>query len=107
MFTTAIFSVLMLGREIPLKRWFALVLLFLGICCVQLDISGALKTSPDVSTTKNSTTVNSEQNPFLGGTAVIAASVTRYLLHPSWLIEVDLPEFILKKYSRHLLCHSG
>jgi UDP-sugar transporter A1/2/3 len=36
-FTTAIFSKLMLGTKFTLQKWIALGLLFCGVCLIQLD----------------------------------------------------------------------
>lgn len=70
--TTALFSVLMLGRVLSLRKWFALALLFVGICLVQLD---AVFSTPSKAPSANpKPTVT--QNPFLGALAVLCASVT-------------------------------
>lgn len=59
--TTALFSVLMLGKSLSKLQWFSMLMLFSGVAIVQVqNSSGAEKSSSDV-----------EQSAFLGMTAVL------------------------------------
>ena len=59
-FTTAIFTLVILNRQLNLSQWFALALLFLGISFVQIENMTATTVKPDV-------------NPVLGIIAVVSA----------------------------------
>jgi len=66
-FTTAIFFVIILQQTITVRKWFSLVLLFLGVSMVQLNsLTNTPTVNPDLP----------EQNPILGAIAVFTASVT-------------------------------
>ena len=81
-FTTALFSVFMLGKVLTMRKWLALGLLFAGICLVQIDSvnsGGAPKPPVDVSSTavpSPQASAAPEQNAVLGAAAVLCASVT-------------------------------
>ncbi|KAK0411808.1 hypothetical protein QR680_005857 [Steinernema hermaphroditum] len=60
-FTTAIFSVLLLRRSLARAQWFALAILFVGVSLVQLQPDAKKKES------------GVEQNPIIGLSAVIVA----------------------------------
>lgn len=59
--TTAMFSVFMLKKQLSKMQWFSLLILFLGVSCVQLQ------------TKASSENVSTEQKPLKGLMAVIAA----------------------------------
>eukprot|EP01127_Copromyxa_protea_P001317 TRINITY_DN11340_c0_g1_i1.p1 TRINITY_DN11340_c0_g1~~TRINITY_DN11340_c0_g1_i1.p1 ORF type:complete len:444 (-),score=38.42 TRINITY_DN11340_c0_g1_i1:73-1224(-) len=64
-FTTALFSVALLAKKLTLVKWFALILLFLGVCVIQLDLNA------------NSSSSEKEGGDSLGGSvAVLAATIT-------------------------------
>nr|XP_027205276.1 UDP-N-acetylglucosamine transporter-like [Dermatophagoides pteronyssinus] len=64
--TTALFSVLILKRSLVIFQWFSLILLFIGVACVQL--------SQTKSTTKQSQSPH-EQSTLIGFLAVLSACV--------------------------------
>jgi len=66
-FTTAVFFVVILKQTITLKKWFSLVLLFVGISLVQLNA---------LTDTTLPSQKSTDQNPILGAAAVFLASVT-------------------------------
>jgi len=76
--TTAVFSVLLLQRQLSARKWIALGFLFLGVCFVQLDaVLGASAPTPTSTVTATTTTTKlSSQKPLLGALAVLCASVT-------------------------------
>lgn len=59
--TTALFSVLLLGKQLQLKQWFSLVLLMVGVTFVQLELQGKSKDN------------RGDANPALGLVAVVSA----------------------------------
>ncbi|GMR48102.1 hypothetical protein PMAYCL1PPCAC_18297 [Pristionchus mayeri] len=61
-FTTALFSIFILGRSLSGTQWTALLVLFLGVSLVQIDSSSASKKSDS-------------ENPLIGLVAVAVASV--------------------------------
>ncbi|KAI9007026.1 nucleotide-sugar transporter-domain-containing protein [Phycomyces nitens] len=62
--STALFSVLLLGRSLPRERWFALVLLMVGVTLVQ---SQSIQSEPSQS---------DEQSPIVGLLAVLTSCVS-------------------------------
>ena len=66
--TTAIFSVVMLGKHLNRLKWIALFILFLGVALVQLQPANlSVKKTPAAS--------DSTQSPMIGLIAVIASSL--------------------------------
>lgn len=67
-FTTALFSVVMLNKKLTVGKWFALFLLFIGVCIIQLDL------------TENTGQAKEEHkeslDTFGGSLAVLAATLT-------------------------------
>lgn len=61
--TTALFSVIMLRKELSRLQWVSLLLLFVGVALVQVDPNSSKKVSH----------TNVEQNPVVGLVAVIVA----------------------------------
>lgn len=91
--TTAVFSILMLNKDINFKQWFALVLLFIGVAIVQLDGTGTGTTNQEINYLENDaensnkhmadreefaeeTLKEREQNQFLGFMAVILGCIS-------------------------------
>lgn len=68
-FTTALFSVLLLGKKLTGAKWFALLLLFLGVCVIQLDLK-------ENSGTKTTNQENYQKDLFGGSLAVLVATLT-------------------------------
>ena len=66
--TTAIFSVVMLGKKLNRMKWVSLIILFIGVAMVQLQPT-------NISTKKTPTSADSSQNPLIGLGAVIASSL--------------------------------
>ncbi|XP_063721293.1 UDP-galactose translocator-like [Symsagittifera roscoffensis] len=65
--TTAMFAVLMLSQRFSVTKWFSLLMLAVGVAAVQIETTVA----------KNEKLISSdEQNPILGFSAVIVASLT-------------------------------
>ncbi|KAL3853392.1 hypothetical protein ACJMK2_016935 [Sinanodonta woodiana] len=62
--TTAIFSVIMLGKSLSRLQWISLVVLFIGVSIVQLN-----------SEVSNTTHVSVEQKPMIGFLAVVVSSL--------------------------------
>ncbi|KAH9415301.1 hypothetical protein DERP_006395 [Dermatophagoides pteronyssinus] len=85
--TTALFSVLILKRSLVIFQWFSLILLFIGVACVQL--------SQTKSTTKQSQSPH-EQSTLIGFLAVLSACVL------SGFAGVYF-EKILKKYFAYII----
>jgi len=73
-FTTAIFFVILLQQYISIRKWFALVMLFVGVSLVQVN-SLADSKSPETATSSPSSE-HPPQNIILGVLAVFLASVT-------------------------------
>ncbi|XP_035676721.1 UDP-galactose translocator-like isoform X2 [Branchiostoma floridae] len=69
--TTALFSILMLGKSISRMQWVSLFLLFAGVSAVQLESTGA--TSSGKATGEK---VETEQNPLLGLIAVVVSCIS-------------------------------
>jgi len=60
----------MLERHISIRKWFSLVLLFVGVSLVQLNSLTDSKSTPSTQP------VNTDQHPILGAIAVFIASLT-------------------------------
>ncbi|KAJ3152797.1 hypothetical protein HDU89_001000 [Geranomyces variabilis] len=71
--TTALFSVLMLGRSLSRSKWMALVLLTFGIAIVQMD--GKQKPSSSSSSSASSAHTQTTAQPLIGLVAVTIACV--------------------------------
>lgn len=67
--STAIFSVLLLGRSLNARQWVALVLLMVGVTLVQMESSGAKEKEA-------SDTVAHGKNSIMGLTAVLASCIS-------------------------------
>ena len=78
--TTAVFSTLLLNRKISPIRWFSLVMLTIGISLAQLDASTKkdnLNTASEKTDSSNAKDlIKLNQNPTVGFTCVILASIT-------------------------------
>ncbi|CAG8438789.1 8729_t:CDS:2 [Ambispora leptoticha] len=84
--STAIFSILLLGRSLSRGKWLALVLLMIGVTLVQLQtvnhhvISDEKEPTSATSTSKTSTTAThilmAAQNPLIGLIAVLTSCVS-------------------------------
>jgi UDP-sugar transporter A1/2/3 len=72
-FTTALFAVMLLGKKLTVGKWFSLLLLFVGVCIIQLDLTENPK---EPGTTSGSNTSHSFPAAFTGSLAVLAATVT-------------------------------
>lgn len=68
--TTALFSVVMLRKQLTKLQWLSLVILFIGIATVQLQASGP---APSPATTAAPSKVPTNQNALVGLLAVTAA----------------------------------
>lgn len=68
--TTAIFSAIMLNRKFSAKKWFALVLLTIGVALAQSSGSG------DTHTENHASESEAQQNRFVGLVAVLCAACT-------------------------------
>lgn len=66
--TTAIFSVVMLGKKLNHLKWVSLFILFVGVAMVQLQPTS-------LSSKKASTSTDATQSPLLGLGAVVASSL--------------------------------
>lgn len=73
--STAVFSVLLLGRSLSRGKWFALVLLMIGVTLVQSQsmASAAATTNPS---TDMAAVVHHQQSPVIGLLAVITSCVS-------------------------------
>lgn len=72
--TTAIFSVLMLGKTLHHHQWVSLFLLFVGVALVQVAEMGKSSTHHDgQSSTSHNSSQTREQSPFLGFMAILSA----------------------------------
>ncbi|ORY05521.1 nucleotide-sugar transporter [Basidiobolus meristosporus CBS 931.73] len=69
--STALFSVILLGKRLSRNKWVSLVLLMVGVILVQLPASKGV-----TSTTDEETSLVNGQNPFIGLIAVIAACLS-------------------------------
>ncbi|GMR62792.1 hypothetical protein PMAYCL1PPCAC_32987, partial [Pristionchus mayeri] len=61
-FTTAIFSIIMLGRSLSGRQWAGLVVLFIGVSLVQVDAT-------------TQTEIGNDENPLIGLTSIVIACV--------------------------------
>lgn len=68
--TTALFSVILLGKKLSATKWGALFLLTAGVALAELS---TISTKDSTNSNKNGTT---EQNPFFGFVSVLAAACT-------------------------------
>ncbi|XP_027039543.1 CMP-sialic acid transporter-like [Pocillopora damicornis] len=68
--TTAVFSILLLNKQLTKIKWISLVLLAIGVTMVQIDTHTSVEA--EMSTTSS---VKSQQSAFLGFTSVLAASM--------------------------------
>ncbi|KAK9685920.1 hypothetical protein K7432_015319 [Basidiobolus ranarum] len=70
--STALFSVILLGKRLSRNKWISLVLLMVGVILVQLPASSKVATSA----TDEETSLVNGQNPLIGFVAVIAACLS-------------------------------
>lgn len=70
-FTTALFSVFLLGKKLTMGKWLALLLLFVGVCIIQLDLK-----ENSAGNGEKATNTEVERNVFGGSLAVLAATLT-------------------------------
>ena len=72
--TTAIFSVIMLGKSLNKVQWISLLLLFAGVSLVQLQ-PAPISVKNAATTTSSPSSPQSTQKPLVGLLAVIASSI--------------------------------
>jgi UDP-sugar transporter A1/2/3 len=74
--TTALFSVVMLGKSLNATKWTALVLLMIGVAMVQLSDSSPSSSTSKTTTTKKVDKVDADQTPWIGMVAVLTACIS-------------------------------
>ncbi|CAO3632921.1 unnamed protein product [Cunninghamella blakesleeana] len=81
--STAIFSVVLLGRTLQRDKWIALILLMIGVTMVQSQSMSASSSTSNNNSNSNSNTMNDDDNqnaitqsPFIGLVAVITSCIS-------------------------------
>jgi UDP-sugar transporter A1/2/3 len=74
--STAVFSVALLGRSLTRDKWFALLLLMIGVTLVQSQSMSSSSSSTSSTTTKVDEIILAPQNPFIGLMAVITSCIS-------------------------------